>query len=98
MISVNFSGEYFGVPRNMTCSKKCANPLFPGSTSLRDPVWTGIWIETMFGNPVGTTITRSPLGSVASVALNGRTSLGLGVTVATDGRTADAAAAAVAFP
>src|SRR6478672_9011804 len=58
----------------MMCSKKCANPVFPGSTSFRDPVCTGIWIETMFGNPVGTTMTLSPLGSVFSTAEKGRTS------------------------
>src|SRR5215208_2083815 len=55
------------------CSKKCAKPDFPGSISLRDPVRTGICTETMFGNPVGTTITFRPLGSVRSVAWNGRT-------------------------
>src|SRR6266540_4030882 len=56
------------------CSKKCANPDLPGSTSLREPVCTGIWRETMLGNPVGTTMTFSPLGSVFSTALNGRMS------------------------
>jgi hypothetical protein len=36
------------------CSKKWAKPDLPGSTSLRDPVSTGICSETMFGNPVST--------------------------------------------
>ena len=58
----------------MTCSKKCAKPVFPGSISFREPVWTGIWIATMFGKPVGTTITFSPFVRVFSVALKGRTS------------------------
>src|SRR6266540_623685 len=57
------------------CSKKWANPDLPGSTSLREPVCTGIWSETMLGNPVGTTMTFSPLGSLFSAALNGRMSL-----------------------
>ena len=56
------------------CSKKWAKPDLPGSTSLREPVWTGIWTDTMFGNPVGTTMTFSPFGSVFSDALNGRRS------------------------
>src|SRR3954471_22345371 len=68
------SGGFAGVPRNIRCSKKCANPDLPGSTSLRDPVWTGIWMLTRLGKPVGTTITFSPLASVVSVARNGRTS------------------------
>ncbi len=54
------------------CSKKWAKPDLPGSTSLRDPVWTGIWIETMLGKPVGTTMTLRPLASTFSVALKGR--------------------------
>src|SRR6476646_768707 len=58
----------------MMCSKKWANPVFPGSTTFRDPACTGIWIETMLGNPVGTTMTFRPLGSVVSDALKGRTS------------------------
>src|SRR5436190_18999191 len=74
MTSRNFSGGVFAVPRNMRCSKKCAKPDLPGSTSLREPVCTGIWMLTRFGNPVGTTITFSPLASVRSVALNGRMS------------------------
>jgi hypothetical protein len=53
------------------CSKKCANPDLPGSTSLREPVSTGICSDTMFGNPVGTTITFSPFGSVRSVTVKG---------------------------
>ena len=57
------------------CSKKWANPDLPGSTSLRDPVWTGIWRETMFGKPVGTTMTFRPLARVFSVAWKGRMSL-----------------------
>ena len=43
---------------------------------------------------VGTTITRRPFGSVASVALNGRTSVGFGVTVAMEGAVAAAVATA----
>src|SRR6266496_617370 len=54
------------------CSKKWANPDLPGSTSLREPVCTGIWRETILGNPVGTTMTFSPLGRLFSAALNGR--------------------------
>jgi hypothetical protein len=46
----------------------------------------------MFGNPVGTMITRRPFSSVASVALNGSTSVLLGVTVAIEARTAEAVA------
>src|SRR5688500_2663119 len=76
MMLLYTSGGYFSVPRNITCSKKWANPDLPGSTSLRDPVCTGICSETMFGKPVGTTITLRPLGSVFSDALNGRMSLG----------------------
>ena len=74
MISWYFSGGVAGVPRNIRCSKKCANPDLPGSTSLRDPVCTGICIDTMFGKPVGTMMTLRPLASVRSVALNGSTS------------------------
>src|SRR5262249_32740867 len=54
------------------CSKKWAKPDLPGSTSFRDPVCTGIWSETMFGKPVGTTMTRRPFGSVFSAAAKGR--------------------------
>jgi hypothetical protein len=67
-----------GVPRNIRCSKKCAKPDLPGSTSLRDPAWTTIWTLTRFGNPVGTTITLRSFGSVVSVASNGRTAPGDG--------------------
>jgi hypothetical protein len=35
---------------------------------LRDPVFTGIWSDTMFGKPVGTTMTLRPFGSSFSVA------------------------------
>jgi hypothetical protein len=56
------------------CSKKWAKPDLPGSTSLRDPVCTGMCTETRLGKPVGTTMTFSPLGSSFSVALNGSTS------------------------
>src|SRR3954469_22909630 len=69
------SGGFAGVPRNIRCSKKCAKPDLPGSTSLRDPVWTGIWMLTRFGKPVGTMMTLRPLLRVVSVAWNGRTSL-----------------------
>ncbi len=61
------------------CSKKWAKPDLPGSTSLREPVCTGICSETMFGKPVGTTITRRPLASVASVAWNGMMSSACGL-------------------
>src|SRR6185437_9737633 len=54
------------------CSKKCANPVLPGSTSFREPVWTGIWSDTMSGKPVSTTMTRSPLPRVVSVVGKGR--------------------------
>ena len=74
MIALYASGDSVGVPRNIMCSKKCAKPDLPGSTSLREPVSTGICTETMFGNPVGTTITSSPFGRVLVVALNGRMS------------------------
>src|SRR5690606_1499375 len=53
------------------CSKKCAKPDLPGSTSLRDPVSTGICSETMFGQPVGTTITTRPFGSGLRVRSSG---------------------------
>ena len=53
------------------CSKKCAKPDLPGSTSLREPVCTGICSETIFGKPVGTTITLRPFGSVFSLAVKG---------------------------
>src|SRR5437667_6183609 len=56
------------------CSKKCANPDLPGSTSLRDPVCTGIWSETMLGKPVSTTMTFRRFGSVFSVTGNGKMS------------------------
>jgi hypothetical protein len=56
------------------CSKRWANPDLPGSTSFREPVFTGIWTDTIFGNPVGTTMTFSPFGSVFSAALKGRRS------------------------
>src|SRR5262245_42539041 len=74
MIARYFSGGVFGVPRNIKCSKKCANPDLPGSNSFRDPVCTGMSMLTRLGNPVGTTITLSPLASVRSVAANGMTS------------------------
>src|ERR1035437_7019632 len=69
-----FSGGYAEVPRNIMCSKRWANPDLPGSTSFREPVFTGIWTDTIFGNPVGTTMTFSPFGSVFSAALKGRRS------------------------
>ncbi len=73
-ISWYFAGGYAFVPRNIMCSKKWANPDLPGSTSFREPVCTGIWSETMFGKPVGTTMTFRPFGRVFSVALKGRMS------------------------
>ena len=57
------------------CSKKWAKPDLPGSTSFREPVFTGIWRETMFGKPVGTTMTFRPFASVVSVAWKGRMSV-----------------------
>ena len=54
------------VPRNIMCSKKWAKPDLPGSTSLREPVCTGICSDTMFGKPVGTTITLRPFAQRAS--------------------------------
>src|SRR5438552_7096230 len=74
MISLYFSDGYAFVPRNIMCSKKWAKPDLPGSTSLREPVCTGIWIETMLGNPVRTTMTFRPLPSVFSVIGKGKTS------------------------
>jgi len=56
------------------CSKKCAKPVLPGSTSLREPVCTGICSDTRLGSPVGTTITLRPLASVFSRASKGRMS------------------------
>src|SRR5471032_1264438 len=53
------------------CSKKWAKPDLPGSTSLRDPVCTGICKETMLGKPVGTMMIFKPLARVFSVALKG---------------------------
>src|SRR5512140_314806 len=73
MISWYFSGGYCSVPRNIMCSKKWAKPLFPGSTSLREPVWTGICSETRLGKPVFTMIARRPLGSSRSRASKGIT-------------------------
>jgi hypothetical protein len=32
----------FSVPRNIMCSKKWAKPLWPGSTSWREPVRTTV--------------------------------------------------------
>src|SRR5262245_42362079 len=75
MMARYFSGGVFGVPRNIRCSKKCANPDLPGSNSLLEPVWTGTSMLTRLGNPVGTTITFRPLGSVRSVAAKGRMSV-----------------------
>ena len=71
MIALYVSGGYVFVPRNIMCSKKWAKPDLPGSTSLREPVCTGICSETMFGKPVGTTMTFRPLGRVFSVGLEG---------------------------
>src|SRR2546427_1317745 len=79
MMAWYFSGGYSLVPRNIMCSKKWAKPDFPGSTSLREPVCTGICTETMLGNPVGTTMTFRPLGRVLSVAVKGRMSRRAGV-------------------
>src|SRR5471032_2506789 len=56
------------------CSKKWAKPDLPGSTSLREPVCTGICSETIFGKPVGTMMIFKPLARVFSVALNGNKS------------------------
>ncbi len=33
---------HFGVPLNITCSKKWAKPVWPGSTSLREPTRTTV--------------------------------------------------------
>jgi len=58
------------------CSKKCAKPDLPGSTSLREPVSTGICNETMFGKPVGTTITDADTGAfIADLAVHGQQAL-----------------------
>ena len=59
------------VPRNIMCSKKWANPLFPASTSSREPVPITIWSETMSGSPVGTTTARSPLSKSRTATSNG---------------------------
>ena len=40
MTALYASCEYLSVPRNIMCSKKCAKPDLPGSTSLRLPVRT----------------------------------------------------------
>src|SRR5476649_2723588 len=56
------------------CSKKWAKPDLPGSTSLREPVCTGICSETMLGKPVGTMMIFKPLARVFSVALKGNKS------------------------
>ena len=61
------------------CSKKCAKPDLPGSTSLREPVCTGICSETTFGKPVGTTMTRSSLASVCSEIGKVRSLFGMSV-------------------
>src|SRR5207244_3213278 len=76
--SLYFSGGYAGVPRDIMCSKKWAKPDFPGSISLRDPVCTGMYMATMFGKPVGTTMTLRPFGRVFSEAGNGMTSTAAG--------------------
>ena len=39
-VSLYFSCGYVLVPLNIRCSKRCAKPVCPGSTSLRDPVCT----------------------------------------------------------
>src|SRR5262249_10810815 len=54
------------------CSKNSAKPDLTGSATFREPDLTGIWSETMFGKPVGTTMTRRPFGSVFSAAAKGR--------------------------
>ena len=60
------------------CSKKCAKPDLPGSISLREPVCIGICSDTRLGNPVLTTTTLSPLGSVFSTVGKGKISAFLG--------------------
>jgi hypothetical protein len=39
-VEISSKFGYFGVPRNIMCSKKCAKPVTPGSTSSREPVRT----------------------------------------------------------
>ena len=72
------------------CSKKCAKPDLPGSTSFREPVITGTCTETMFGKPVGTISTFKPFGRVFSVTWNGRMSSDLGGACAKAGAASDA--------
>jgi hypothetical protein len=45
------------------CSKKCAKPVTPGSTSSREPVRTTDQYETRPSAGIGTSSTFSPLGS-----------------------------------
>jgi hypothetical protein len=66
------------VPRNIMCSKKCAKPDFPASTSLRLPVHTGIWRLTRPLTPVGITTTRRPLARVFWWMGKGKAALGAG--------------------
>src|SRR5690242_18637368 len=53
------------------CSKRCAKPDFPGSTSLRDPVCTTTKMVTRFGESVGMVTRRSPFGRSCWVYANG---------------------------
>src|SRR5262249_21828731 len=89
MTARNFSGGVLGVPRNIRCSKKCANPDLPGSNSFLEPVCTGMSMLTRFGKPVGTTITLRPFGSVRADAAKGMIALD-------EGRAAGACAASTA--
>jgi hypothetical protein len=54
----------FSVPRNIMCSKKCAKPVTPGSTSSRLPVRTIDQYDTSPSDGIGTTIAFSPFDSV----------------------------------
>jgi hypothetical protein len=55
----------FSVPRNIMCSKKCAKPVTPSSTSSRDPVRTTVQYDTSPSLGIGTMSTESPLSSFA---------------------------------
>ena len=61
----------FAVPRNIRCSNRCAKPVCPGSTSLREPVCTTMYdghdVGVVGGNrdqpqPVGQILLRIVVG------------------------------------
>ena len=71
-ILLYFSVGYFGVPRNIMCSKKWAKPDLPSSTSLRDPVRTTVQNEMTPGVFIGMLTRVSPLSRTV-VSITGKT-------------------------